>query len=187
MGRVKIPAKPKLIAALMTGETGLLEKAKEVLRGEYGDIDVESQVYPFDYTDYYREEMGDGLLKQFVSFERLIAMDSLPQIKRFTNRLEEEFGRKEGDRIYRRINVDPGYVSGAKLVLATTKDYDHRIYLGQGIFAEVTLRYRKGGFEHLEWTYPDYRTELAKEFFKLVRERYLQQLRGLSSTPEALL
>lgn len=162
----------------MAKEMEWVERAKIALKAAYGEIDAESEVYPFDYTDYYREEMGYGLQKLFISFKSLIPMDSLPQVKLFTNRLEEELGCREGDRLYRRVNIDPGYLTGAKLVLASTKDYAHRIYLGQGIFAEVTLHYRKGGFEHLDWTYPDYRTELAKRFFKRVRERYLQQLRS---------
>lgn len=180
MGRIRVPDKAKLVMALMAGGTEWMDRAKMALREAYGEIDAQSEVYPFDFTDYYQEEMGKELQKQFISFAPLISMELLPQIKLFTNRLEEELGRREGDRLRRRVNIDPGYLTGAKLVLASTKDYAHRLYLGRGIFAEVTLLYRGGKFEHLDWTYPDYRTELAKGFFRRVREIYLRQMRSLN-------
>jgi uncharacterized protein DUF4416 len=84
----------------------------------------------------------------------------------------------------RRINLDPGYIDLAKLVLATTKDQQHRLYLGQGIYAEVTLRFTGGRFVPWDWTYPDYRTAEYLAFFDAVRQRYRQQLLALRAEPQ---
>ena len=121
--------------------------------------------------------MGSPLYKFFVSFERLIPREEIARIKLETNELEEEFS-EDGRR---RVNIDPGYVAEAQLVLPTTKGYSHRIYLNSGIFAEVTLIYEGKSFRPLEWTYPDYRSQLAIEFFNRVREGYLRKLRKRAS------
>ncbi len=107
----------------------------------------------------------------------------LEKTKHLTNDLEKKFLHPNTDR--RRVNLDPGYVSAAKLVLASTKDHIHRIYLKDGIYAETTLRMEKKTFRPWQWTYPDYRTEKYIEIFNEIRRIYMEQLRsgGISAHP----
>lgn len=116
--------------------------------------------------------MGAGIKRQFISFTRLIFPEQLPVIKLLTNEMEQDLSL-EGRR---RVNIDPGYLSLAKVVLATTKDYSHRLYLGQGIYGEVTLTCAKGRFSSFPWTYPDYQTQAYQQFFKETRDIYKMQL-----------
>jgi hypothetical protein len=176
MGKVKEPLPVKLIASMFTTDTGLLEEAKVRLSQEFGPVDYESELLPFDHTDYYTPEFGEDLKRKFVAFEELIHPGRLAEIKLRTNALEIEWAA-EGKR---RINIDPGYVSHSKLVLATTKDYAHRIYLGQGIYAEVTLHFRGGTFQPWPWTYPDYASSALIAIFNQIRGLYVKQCRETS-------
>ena len=175
MGRIRIPKPVKLIMSLITADDRLLDEVLEVLERRYGKVDFKSDILPFDHTDYYGAEMGEELLRRFVSFRPLIPRESLVRIKRETNELEESFSC-EGRR---RINIDPGYIAAEHLILATTKGYTHRPYLGEGIYADLTLVYQKGQFRPLEWTYPDYASPVMREISKGVRKRYLQELKGV--------
>ncbi len=163
----------KLIVGMFTGQEELFDTARTELRKAYGPIDHISPVWPFDFTTYYAEEFGENLLRQFITFSELIDPARLSETKLFTNGLEEEFA--SGSK--RQINLDPGYIDLSKLVLATTKNHQHRIYLGHGIFAEVTLRFTRKSFRPWEWTYPDYRTDHYIQFFNQVRQTYIEQLR----------
>lgn len=163
----------KLIAALMASDIALMSVIEQRLTAKFGAIERGSDLFPFLYTDYYTPEMGASLQKKFISFVEMIDIARLPEIKNFTNTVEEEYAIENK----RRINIDPGYVTHAQMVLATTKDYSHRIYLGQGIYAELTYLCRQKAFHLLEWTYPDYREPFALAFFRKVRETYLQQTR----------
>ena len=176
MGRPR-PAPPvKLICGLLSGDVDLLRRARQLLVRRFGPHDLESAIWPFDHTDYYAEEMGPGLQRQFISFERLIRPDLLAEIKHDTNALEEELSRQcMALGILRPVNLDPGYVDLSKLVLATTKDRSHRIYVGQRIFAEVTLHFVAGRWQTWPWTYPDYQRPEYHAFFTQVRERLRQQ------------
>ncbi|MCD6170228.1 MAG: DUF4416 family protein [Candidatus Latescibacteria bacterium] len=178
MTRIIYPKPAALVMAIMADSLTRLEQAKISLMKRFGSIELESDPYPFVYSSYYEKEMGKGLTKQFLSFAEPIEMDKLREIKIATNRLEEDMASKQEGRLTRTVNIDPGYLSLAQLVLASTKNYSHRIYLGGGIFAEVTLVYRHGGFQPLYWTYPDYRTELARQFFVRVRGRLLSKIRS---------
>lgn len=178
MTRIVYPKPAALVMAIMADSLTRLEQAKISLMKRFSRIELESDPYPFIYSSYYEKEMGKGLIKQFLSFAEPIEMDKLREIKIATNRLEEDMASKQEGRLTRTVNIDPGYLSLAQLVLASTKNYSHRIYLGGGIFAEVTLIYRHGGFQPLDWTYPDYRTELARQFFVRVRERLLSRIRS---------
>jgi hypothetical protein len=173
MGTAHEPQPVKLIASLLTGEPGLLAEVKVRLSQALGPIDFESELLPFDHTDYYAPEFGPGLQRQFVTFERLVDPGDLPAIKHQTNHLEWSIAN-EGKR---RVNIDPGYVSLGKMVLATTKDHAHRLYLGQGIYGEGTLVYQQGRFRPWPWTYPDYADEHYCALFGTIRERYKVQLR----------
>jgi hypothetical protein len=173
MGTASEPPQVKLIASLLTGDAALFHTAKETLVGAFGPVDFESELLPFDHTDYYTPEFGPNLRRQFVAFEHLVDPGDLPSIKRRTNEIECSLAL--GER--RRINIDPGYVSLVKLVLASTKNHAHRLYLGQGIFGEGTLSYQGGRFRPWPWTYPDYGSELYCALFGQIRERYKAQLR----------
>ena len=155
MGSLRPPQPVKLVCSLFAGEPALLDQAREALERRFGPVDYESELLPFEHTAYYQAEFGAGLLRRILSFERLIDPADLAEIKLAANDLEARW-MTEGRR---RVNIDPGYISLAKLVLATTKNHGHRIYLRGGIYAEVTLRYRDGGFQVWEWTYPDYGSE----------------------------
>jgi len=135
----------------------------------FGRLDIFSSELSFDdFSKYYAREMGEGLIRQWVSFERIITPDEIVEIKLESNRIEEKVSTTDR----RIINIDPGYITLSNLVLASTKNYSHRIYVGKGIFEEVTLIYRKAeGFVPFEWTYPDYRTDEARKFFEKVREK----------------
>jgi hypothetical protein len=173
MGTEKEPAPVKLIASLLTGEPALLSRAKEALAQAFGPIDFESDLLPFDHTDYYAPEFGPDLQRQIVTFERLVDPGDLPAIKLRTNELEWSLAQGE----QRRVNVDPGYVSLGKMVLASTKNHAHRLYLGQGIYGEGTLVYQRGRFRPWPWTYPDYGSDAYCAMFDGIRERYKAQLR----------
>ncbi len=174
MGTARQPAPVKLIASLLTGQPALLTEVKEALAQTLGPIDFESEWLPFDHTDYYAPEFGPGLQRQIVTFERLVDPTDLPTIKLQTNELEQSLA--QGGR--RRVNIDPGYISLGKLVLASTKDHAHRLYLDQGIYGEGTLSYQRGHFRPWPWTYPDYGSDRYCALFERIRERYKVQLRG---------
>ena len=173
MGQIKEPKPVKLISSLFTTDLELLEVARNKLSEIFGSPDYESDLLPFDHTSYYAAEFGKGLMRKIVAFAELVDPGRLAQIKRLTNDMEMGWA-KEGQR---RINLDPGYVSLAKVVLATTKNHGHRVYLGQGIYGEVTLRYRSKTFRPWEWTYPDYASPPYIAIFNHIRELYLAQLR----------
>ncbi len=171
---LRAKSKAKLICGIISSKH-ILSRTEELLRGEFGQIDGASVAFPFDFTDYYDEEMGKDLWRKWVSFEKPISQDDITRMKLTTIRLEKSLARDDGSRT---ANLDPGYLTSSKVVLATTKDYSHRLYLGQGIFAEVALIYERGGFRPLDWTYPDYRRDDSLRFFKETRDRLKAKLSG---------
>jgi len=179
MSTVQLPDPVKVIASIFSSEENMLTVAIKKLSDELGEIDYVSELLPFDYTDYYRDEMGTKLLRRFVSFDRLRDPGALPHVKVCTNRIEADLAR-EGKR---RVNIDPGYISEAHLILATGKKYTHRPYIGDGIYADVTLIYRDRAFQPLEWTYPDYAGDVIIDMLIRMRKRYIMQL-AESRTPE---
>ena len=176
MGQLTSPHPVKLIVGMLASRTDLFDIAQTELAEEFGAVDAASDVIPFDFTDYYEAEMGPNLMRKFVVFEKLIKPKELVPAKLFTNDLEERISERLASR-RRIVNLDPGYISLAKLVLASTKDYSHRIYLGDGIFAEVTLHFSDGRFNPWPWTYPDYKTEAYRRFFEAIRLRYREVLK----------
>jgi len=175
MGEIKIHQPVKLICGLLYTSEELLKDAESILANEFGLIDLESEIFPFNMTNYYMDELGEKILRKYISFEKLIDIVKLPDIKLRTNEIEKEFSDKNSGK--RKINIDPGYLNLSKMVLATTKNYSHRIYLRDGIYAEVTLHYHKNSFEPWEWTYPDYKLEMTINFFNNVRSIYKEQLK----------
>ena len=168
MGLAKEHRPVKLFVGMFTAEKRLFDAARRELAGAYGAVDHVSAVWPFDFTTYYAGEFGDNLLRQFFAFFELIEPSELPEVKLHTNRLERQFA-SQGKR---RINLDPGYIDHSKLVLATTKNHQHRMYLSQGIYAEVTLRFTRKSFRPWEWTFRDYRTGEYIDILNHIREIY---------------
>jgi hypothetical protein len=154
-----------------------MELASDRLEKEFGPIAVRSPVYHFNQTAYYESTMGSELQKQFLVFHNLVPLDSLPDVKLRTNALEDELAAGGMYPEPRPLNLDPGMLTLGKFMLATTKDQSHRIYLGRGIFAEVTLRFQARAYEPWPWTYADYRQELVLTFMGEARDFYRQRLR----------
>ena len=166
----------KLVASLFSPEEKTLEEVTLELQAAYGSTDWVSPPLFFDRTRYYEKEMGWPLHRRFVSFELLIRPEAIVEIKLQTNELEKR-DLQEGKR---KINIDPGYVSLERLVLATGKNYTHRIHLSKGIYADLTLVFHQGSFQTLAWTYRDYADPVVIGYFNNIRNHYKNQLRGLS-------
>ena len=172
MGRIVRNQPVKLICGLLFKDEAWADKAITILRRYFGEVDFQSESVPFTQTAYYEKELGPCLFRKFLAFRRLIEPSSLADIKLITNRIENRLSRKGK----RTVNLDPGYLELAKLILASTKNYSHRIYLGKGIYAELTLMYRGNKFFPLEWTYPDYRTEWSLRVMQDIRQVYYMHL-----------
>jgi hypothetical protein len=181
LGAVREPEQVKLFVGMLAGKPEWFAEAEGRLVAAFGPADLASDVMTFDFTDYYRDEMGERLKRKFLAFDRLIRPDDAAAIKRTTNDIEAELsgGIKDGPR--RPVNLDPGYLSLSKVVLMTTKDAAHRLYLGRGIYAEATLCFRGGRCEPWPWTYPDYRSVEYGGFFLSARNRLKEQTRGLDA------
>jgi hypothetical protein len=176
MARSNLRPKPdpvKIFCGLI-GQEKSIAKAIEHLASDFGETDCESPLMPFEFTGYYREEMGDHLLRKWLAFQRLRERGYLPVAKHLTLQIESRL-TCGGRRI---VNIDPGYVDEAQVVLATTKNFSHRIYIGMGYYAEVTLIYKHKVFRPLEWTYPDYKSPRGLQFFTKARAVYHAELRS---------
>lgn len=160
-------------------EEELVLEAVKTLSRKLGPVSFSSEWRPFDFTDYYTPEFGKPLVRAFFFFG-LRPQEDLVRVKHWAYAVEQEFSR-EGKR---RVNLDPGYLLLSRVVLSTFKDFAHRLYLGQGVFAEVTLIFRHGSFRPLPWTYPDYAHPDTLDLFNRMREEYKRLLR-CSSTPTA--
>jgi len=164
----------KLIMSLFAIDRDVLRDIVSCLIETYGVTDFISGLLPFEYPSYYAAEMGPSLMRRFVSFENLIRPESLPDVKNLTNGLEDRFAVAER----RTVNIDPGYIAKAHLILATGKGYTHRPYLRDGIYADLTLMFSHKTFSTLPWTYPDYAEKSCIEMFNKIRARYVEQLRN---------
>tara|TARA_B100000315_G_scaffold242011_1_gene263668 strand:- start:2532 stop:3056 length:525 start_codon:yes stop_codon:yes gene_type:complete len=170
---IQLPHKVKFICGFIFSQNSIYKKAKNILEDSFGKIDFESKEIDFNGTAYYEKETGKDLKRRFISFKKLRAPSSFAAIKLFSIGIEKKFALNSK----RKINIDPGYLNEAKLVLTTTKDFAHRIYLKQGVFAEVTLSFNNGKYRHFPTTFPDYRTEAQKNIFHSIRKIYREQLR----------
>ncbi|MCF6149245.1 MAG: DUF4416 family protein [Candidatus Kuenenia sp.] len=179
MGEIGRPKPVNLIIGILSGVYELFAQVGETLEGYFGKSDLRSAIQPFHYTTYYNVEMGEGIMRQFLSFEKLIMPDEIADIKIRTNLLEETIASQKKYIVTRPVNLDPGYINESRLILASTKDFSHRIYLRDGIYAEVTLNYRRGKYETFPWTFPDYKSSEYHNFFLLVREHYVKKLKGM--------
>jgi hypothetical protein len=178
MGTLRQATPAKLFVAVMHRPDFDPTPVLSQLAGRYGAADARCAPYLFG-SSYYEAEMGPGLVKFFVSFGPLLAQERLAGVKRETNRLEEGWADEPG----RLCNLDPGIITHYSVIVATTKGYAHRIYLGEGIYAEPALLFRRGALDALPWTYPDYQTPAAHGFFKETRRRLLEQTAGANAAP----
>jgi hypothetical protein len=165
-----------LVVAGFSRQPHALAWASERLEAVYGPICARSEMYSFTQTAYYEAAMGRDLLKQLWAFDHLVSLDSIAPIKRQANALEEELAALKRFPEARPLNIDPGFLTLGKFQLATTKDQAHRVYVGEGIYAENTLRFQEGAFEPWPWTYADYRLPQVREFLVHQRARYQERL-----------
>ncbi len=173
MGVIGLPKKAKLFCGIISSDVKIEQKTLAALKKKFSAIDLTSTAMPFDFSDYYNPEMGDNLNRFWISFKKLITTADIAGIKNFTNSIEDNFAVNNK----RRINIDPGYITPANVILATTKDYSHRIYLSGGVYGEVTAIYKKYEVVKLPWSYPDYFSNPAKEFLLKARKDLMKQLR----------
>jgi len=171
------PKPVKLIIGILAANETALAAAVKAISKSFGVIDLTSDVWPFTQTDYYKDELGPNALRQFVTLEKLIDPGKLAQIKHDTNSLEQQLADSLNLSLPRPVNLDPGFIEPSKLILASTKNFSHRIYIGNKMFAEVTLMYEKGNWRHFEYTFPDYRQSCYQDFLSKVRNRLLEQLK----------
>jgi len=169
MAEPRIPIPVKLFVGMISSKLPLFKHCADILEIEFGPTDMRSPIVPWDQTDYYHAEMGDGLSRMFIFFKNLIDPSRLAEIKTMANRIEKDLA--DPVTCQRIINLDPGYITEAKIVLASAKDFAHRVYIGQQIYAEVTLQFREKGksFIALDHTYPDFRGKDSIELFNKAR------------------
>lgn len=176
MWTLKKPDPVKLIIGILASNEKTLGAAIEMIRQEFGKCDLESPTWPFTHTKYYEKETGGEILKKFITVEKLINPDKISDIKLKTNKMEEKLAGNAGG-LSRPVNLDPGYIEPSKLVLASTKNFSHRIYIGKKIWAEVTLVYNKGKWISFDYTFPDHKEDRYHGFFSQVREKVVEQLK----------
>ena len=168
------PPKPaKLVIGLFTQKRERMAAVAADLMESFGSIDMISSLFPFDFTTYYEKEMGSPLFRRIFVFKSLIRQDALADIKLRTNAIETLYSA-DG---MRQVNIDPGFLLMERLVLATGKNFAHRIYIGKCIYADLTLIYQKNGYQPLPWTYPDYAHGSIRHFLTLVRNKYMEDLK----------
>ena len=178
MGQPTFPSPALLITAAFSRYEEALAWAKRKLAAEWGAIALESPAFDFHETDYYQPTMGPGIKKIFWAFEKPFDAANLVDVKLAANRWEEQYAAEAKLPEPRPLNIDPGYLTLGKLVLASTKDFTHRIYLNRGIYAEVTLFYKHQRWQHHDCTFADYRREDYQRFFSQCREMLHRRLRG---------
>jgi hypothetical protein len=177
MWTLKKPEPVKLIVGILACDERAVNAAVDMIKAKFGNCDLESPVWPFTHTEYYANETGKEIVKKFVAIEKLILPDKLAGIKLTTNKMEKKLAVRLGGNLTRPVNLDPGYIEPSKLVLASTKNFSHRIYIGKKIWAEVTLIFSKGQWKGFEYSFPDHKEDRYHGFFSQVREKLVQQLR----------
>jgi hypothetical protein len=178
MSMPQAPRPAKLVVGVIVKDRGLFPGIAGELQAAFGACDMVSPWLAFDRTSYYAKEMGAPLWRRMLAFRRLIEQDRLAEVKRTTNAMEQARcpdGRREA-------NIDPGYLLLERLVLATGKNYSHRVYIGGGIYADLTLIYQRGAYRALPWTYPDYSSEPLGRFLAAVRRKYAADMTGETPT-----
>lgn len=176
MHKYEKPLPVKFFTAIFYTDKDLLKIAKERLMQEFGEIDYESPSFDFTFTNYYRDEMGENIKRIFYSFKKLIMPEEVVDIKIKTSLIEDKL-RLEGKR---KVNIDPGYMDYFKVVLASFKFGGQKIYLGKGVYADITLWYEKGKFRPLITCFPDFKSNIYEKVLLKIRELYKKDLREIS-------
>ena len=175
MSRPHAPPPAQLVFSVLSSRLlALWPDIKRELHSRWGELDYVSEPFPFTQSSYYDQELGTPIMRRLISFCRLVPQDRLPEIKLGANALEDMWRDAAGNR---QVNLDPGLLCLERLVLATGKNFTHRVYLGQGIFADLTLIFQKGGWQTLPWTFPDYAGSHIQSLLTQMRARYKQRLR----------
>ena len=175
MGKIRNPTPVKPFIGVLTSLPKILPRAQERLAELLGAVDACSELFPFDLTHYYDTSMGTPIYRCFMNFAELIEPETIADIKIKTNALESAFA-EEFRSVQRPINLDPGYMEESKIVLASTKNFYHRILISRGIYAEVTLHFEKGEWRSFPWTFPDFKSDRYHAFFLSAREKYREQI-----------
>lgn len=176
MGEIRTPAKVKIIVGVLAKDTQSVEDVRETLRNRFGEEDLNLSPFPFTFTNYYVDEIGDVPVRAFFSYETLVERTEIVDIKLWTNDIELEIAEKNGTPGLRPVNLDPGYMTLGQFFLATTKDQRQRVYMQRGIFVEPTLYFQDGHFHAFEWTYRDYQSEKYIQYLEQVRARLAYQM-----------
>ena len=176
MGKIHTPRRVKLFVGVLSSIPEMFPEVEARLSALWGDVDLRSDLFAFDSTDYYNDTMGRPIQRQFLGFAQLVDASELARIKLKTNELEAEIARGY-TQVERPVNLDPGYLEEAKIVLASTKNFYHRILLSGGIYAEVTLHFEGGEWRPFPWTFPDFRTGRYNSFFSSLRSIYRKQIK----------
>jgi hypothetical protein len=181
MGQPRTPRLVTPLVAMLAGEQSWFEAARTPLEELFGPVELESPLYAFDKTEYYDTSMGKALKRQFFTFKKLADPAGLVDWKLTTNQLEEQLKTKHSvpAGVERPINLDPGYLTGAKLILASTKDFAHRIYIRDGIFAEITMGFRGDAWVSHDFTFPDFKSGMYDEFLKKARDWHLRKVKNV--------
>jgi len=159
-----------LIVAAFSRYPEAFDWTRRTVEQTWGPITLQSDLFDHRETNYYEAMMGPDLKKTFLAFETLVDPADLPKWKTHTNQWEIAYQKQSSHPELRPLNLDPGYLTEAKLILASTKDRDHRIYLDRGIYAENTLYFTRGAWQCRQWTYPDYQRADYHAFFGRCRE-----------------
>ncbi|HYK87218.1 MAG TPA: DUF4416 family protein [Acidobacteriota bacterium] len=181
MGAIHRPQPVKLFIGVLSSVAGILPEVECRLTAFLGHVDLRSEAFPFESTHYYDNEVGSPIRRNFLGFSDLIGPDQVAAIKVKTNELEAQLA-EEFSQVQRPANLDPGYLEQSKIVLASTKNFYHRLYLSEGIYAEVTLHFEGGDWKALPWTFPDFRSGLYNVFFTELRNIYRDQLKSEAKT-----
>lgn len=181
MSQPRPPNPAKLVIGALMKEKELFPPVASQLVARFGAIDMISPWFSFDYTRYYEPEMGAPLFRRMLAFKQLIGQEALAGIKLATNAIEGTLAT--GNK--RRANIDPGYLLHERFVLATGKNFSHRIYIGHNIYADLTLTYTQGAFQTLPWTYPDYASKEITDYLAGVRKKYTIDLKTALGTGPA--
>ncbi len=167
------PKHAKLVIGIITIELRIVDSLVTELASQFGQIDLVSPWMRFNYTTYYESEMGSPLFRRVFAFKPLVSQGDLPAFKLATNQIEDHYSHQGR----RRVNIDPGYMLRERFVLASGKNFSHRIYIGEDIYADLTLIYQKGSFKKLPWTYPDYSDDNMLKFLEQVRNKYILDIK----------
>lgn len=179
-----IPVEPvKYFVAVLYRDPAALDRARREMVERWGAIDFESPDHPFDTTDYYRAEMGEGLQRRLLSFDRLLSPTELVGMKLACNDIEDLLAA-DGKRT---VNLDCGYLDHHKVVLASAKGAGHKLYLDRGIWGDITSRWQNGAYRPFEWSFPDFKDLRYQAELAAIRTRYLAQRKKILPSAHSLL